>query len=118
MLEDRGTAMGYLACRAGASEVMFSSAVAAGLAAGLPSAFASRGVSPVSAFRASPTSRAICKAAISSPAVMLDALTAGMPSRRIAACTTQRISTSTAGIRSIEIAPAQLGDEIAGVAQD
>jgi len=40
MVEDCGTAMRYLACRAGASEVMFSSAAAAGLAAGFASTFA------------------------------------------------------------------------------
>src|SRR5258708_14373110 len=104
MVEDCGTAMRYLTYRAEGSEATFWSADA-GAAAGPHVLF----VSPGAAFRASPTSRPTCTAAISSPAVMFDALTAGIPSRRIAACTTQRISTSTAGIRSIEIAPAQLG---------
>src|SRR6266403_1264749 len=110
MVRNCGTAIRYLVSRADDSEVTFSSAAAAGSATGWPSVFTSAG--ETSSFglrrRASSTSRAICNAASSSPAVMLDALTAGSPSRRIAACTTQRISTSTAGIRSIEIAPAQL----------
>src|SRR5258707_7318433 len=105
MVEDCDTAMRYLVCRAAGSDVMFSSGVAAGLGRGSPSALGS----PGTVCCACPTSRAIRNAATSSPALISEALNAGIPSRLIEAWTTQRISTRTAGIRSLEIAPAQLG---------
>ena len=58
---------------------------------------------------ASSTSRAKRSAVINSEAVMVLMVEIGWPSRRRLAWTTHRISTSTAGSRSMEMAPAQLG---------
>ena len=59
--------------------------------------------------RASSTSRAICKAATSSPAVIVDALTAGSPSRRDRSVNDAQDQNQHRRHQVDRIAPAQLG---------
>jgi len=74
--------MRYLVWRDAGSVVTFSSV--AGSAALSRCGFASAGTLGCCT---SPTSRANCSAATNSPAVILEAVNAGSPSRLIAACT-------------------------------